>query len=203
MKRTCSKCNIPKDMDDFPKDSSQPLGRGYCCSLCVSERNKKKRRTKKKVYAMPRWNNHPENSPEDYITTVCPLCDIIFFPVKKAHYYCDKCSPIASHIYWALSSNTTGWGSKRKAAKRSVIPTTEMIKIARRFIQSVGCCYCKQQYSDDNPKSFDHIIPRCNGGLTTNDNISICCMRCNRSKGGLSLTDWIKHSRLIAIIDLP
>jgi len=42
------------------------------------------------------------------------------------------------------------------------------------------CQYC----SSKNDLSLDHIIPRCQGGLTTWDNIVVACVKCNLKKAG-------------------
>ena len=181
----------------FPKDSSSPDGRDYSCSFCVNSGARAARRSKRKVYAQPRWDNHPENNPEDYVTANCLLCDTPFFPTKPKNVYCTQCAPTAAHIYWSLSTTGSGWNPKGSTKHRSPISQDEMAKIGRRYIQSVACCYCDRGYDENNPKSFDHIIPKCNGGATTDNNIGICCLQCNRSKGGMSLSDWLTLCRLV------
>lgn len=58
-----------------------------------------------------------------------------------------------------------------------------------------NCVYCGQEFSD-SPKSrkqkpsWEHIVNdiRINGA----DNISLCCMSCNASKGAKLLEDWLQ-----------
>jgi len=56
----------------------------------------------------------------------------------------------------------------------------------RRLVANRGqqCCeYCRTQvqYSADS-FTVDHIIPRSLGGLTTADNLALCCHGCNQHK---------------------
>jgi hypothetical protein len=56
----------------------------------------------------------------------------------------------------------------------------------RRLVVDRGqhCCeYCRTQarYSADS-FTVDHIIPRSLGGLTTADNLALCCHGCNQHK---------------------
>lgn len=45
-----------------------------------------------------------------------------------------------------------------------------------------SCCYCGQRCT---PKelNYDHVVPRCQGGLTTWTNIVASCVPCNEYKG--------------------
>jgi len=44
------------------------------------------------------------------------------------------------------------------------------------------CMYCGKKVGL-NSFSFDHYIPKCQGGRTSWENILICCLRCNSKKG--------------------
>lgn len=53
-----------------------------------------------------------------------------------------------------------------------------------------GLCYiCGLTMSITNPKStayatFDHVIPRIQGGVEAQKNLRLACSRCNHKKGG-------------------
>lgn len=36
----------------------------------------------------------------------------------------------------------------------------------------------------------DHVVPRCQGGRTTPDNLAMACGRCNSAKGGRTPEQW-------------
>lgn len=42
------------------------------------------------------------------------------------------------------------------------------------------CQYCKSQYD----LSLDHVIPRCQGGLSSWENVVVACVKCNLKKAG-------------------
>jgi len=57
------------------------------------------------------------------------------------------------------------------------------------------CVYCGVEFSNDNESrkskpSWEHIV----NDIRINDinNISLCCMSCNASKGAKLLEDWLK-----------
>jgi len=63
--------------------------------------------------------------------------------------------------------------------------------------RDTACVYCGVVFSTGgssrkNKPSWEHIINdiRING----TDNIALCCMSCNASKGGKLLDDWLKSS---------
>lgn len=45
------------------------------------------------------------------------------------------------------------------------------------------CQYCGK-HKPGNELSLDHVVPRCQGGLTTWDNIVVACTDCNAKKAG-------------------
>ncbi|HIA11538.1 MAG TPA: HNH endonuclease [Flavobacteriales bacterium] len=61
--------------------------------------------------------------------------------------------------------------------------------------RDTNCVYCRVEFSEDNESrktkpSWEHIINdiRINGI----DNITLCCMSCNASKGAKLLEDWLE-----------
>ena len=51
--------------------------------------------------------------------------------------------------------------------------------------QNWRCCYCHVRMmgrgTDDDSPTFEHIVPRWNGGNDDLDNIAISCKRCNNA----------------------
>jgi 5-methylcytosine-specific restriction endonuclease McrA len=45
------------------------------------------------------------------------------------------------------------------------------------------CQYCGRKVSRDEA-TYDHVVPRARGGITSWDNVVIACFRCNQKKGG-------------------
>ena len=62
------------------------------------------------------------------------------------------------------------------------------------YVRDHGCCmYCGKKVSLAN-LTFDHVVPRCEGGKSCWDNVVIACSRCNSLKGRRSVD---KFRRLI------
>ena len=50
-----------------------------------------------------------------------------------------------------------------------------------------ACCYCGSMYR----LCADHLIPKMRGGSDASDNLIWACRRCNSSKGGRDLLEWM------------
>ena len=59
----------------------------------------------------------------------------------------------------------------------------ERIKMTTRQV----CSYC----GDRDRLCADHLIPKMRGGLDASDNLILACRRCNSSKGGRDLLEWM------------
>ncbi|MBD3320322.1 MAG: HNH endonuclease [Chitinivibrionales bacterium] len=56
------------------------------------------------------------------------------------------------------------------------------------YIRDNGqCMYCGKKVSLAN-FTFDHVIPKCQGGKSEWNNVVVSCMRCNSRKGGRSVS---------------
>ena len=53
------------------------------------------------------------------------------------------------------------------------------------------CVYCGKKIITRDDLTVDHIIPRIEGGKTTDSNLVICCYSCNQSKGRIDLERYI------------
>lgn len=63
------------------------------------------------------------------------------------------------------------------------------VKFSRRMIHkrdNFSCQYCGKQVPTTE-LTIDHIVPRCQGGLTTWTNCVTCCQTCNSRKAGFTL----------------
>ncbi len=70
-------------------------------------------------------------------------------------------------------------------ALKSYIPTPDRVPFTRMnlFVRDeFKCQYCGRKHSPED-LTFDHVIPRAHGGLTTWDNIVAACVPCNSRKG--------------------
>jgi 5-methylcytosine-specific restriction endonuclease McrA len=53
--------------------------------------------------------------------------------------------------------------------------------------QNWRCCYCGDrmdgQKNDPNAPTFEHVVPKSQGGSNEEDNLVIACQRCNNRRG--------------------
>lgn len=69
---------------------------------------------------------------------------------------------------------------------------TKILPFSRKnvYIRDGGCCmYCGKKVSIHS-FTFDHVIPRCEGGQACWENIVVSCMKCNTEKGRKSLKGY-------------
>lgn len=63
------------------------------------------------------------------------------------------------------------------------------------YARDKGCCqYCNLKVSRAEA-TFDHVIPRAQGGQTKWENVVICCTPCNQKKGGRTPAQAGMHLR--------
>ena len=75
--------------------------------------------------------------------------------------------------------------------KRMVRRTPQRVKFSRQNIfyrDNYTCQYCHNAYPP-HKLTYDHIVPRSQGGKTTWTNIVTACIRCNLRKGSKPLHD--------------
>jgi len=53
------------------------------------------------------------------------------------------------------------------------------------------CFYCSKSINDYS-RTVDHLIPRCDGGILSNDNKVNSCRECNRLKANMHPEEFIK-----------
>jgi len=71
-----------------------------------------------------------------------------------------------------------------------------MAKYELLIKQEGKCYYCKVNLLklSDNSITIDHVIPRINGGVLSNNSV-LACKTCNRLKAFFSETDFMKWMR--------
>ena len=69
----------------------------------------------------------------------------------------------------------------RYAKKQKTTPPLSRINVFAR--DNFQCQYCGTSLKASEA-TFDHVIPRSKGGVTSWTNVVTCCNRCNRLKGG-------------------
>lgn len=79
------------------------------------------------------------------------------------------------------------WGldAEPVAEVRSPIPAA--VREAVRQRDGDRCVYCG---STDGPFHLDHVLAYSRGGESTEDNLVVACIACNRAKGAKTLDEW-------------
>ena len=63
-------------------------------------------------------------------------------------------------------------------------------RVTRMYVlerDNYTCQYCG---NNTGPLEVDHVMPRCRGGLSAEENLVCACFTCNRSKGGRTPEEW-------------
>jgi len=121
------------------------------------------------------------------------VLDVSYRPVSVA--------PWQSAIVWVLDRvaevvceyqdrqiRTPSWSVQMPSVVRFVKPINRKraIKFSRQNVYSRDrgrCQYCSVRISRDD-WTYDHVVPRAQGGRTTWENVVVACTSCNQRKGG-------------------
>lgn len=62
----------------------------------------------------------------------------------------------------------------------------DTVKFSRQniYLRDQGMCQYCGKHLPQKEITYDHIIPKSQGGITCWENVVVCCMHCNRKKGG-------------------
>lgn len=56
-------------------------------------------------------------------------------------------------------------------------------KLARLMARDGDCCHwCRRRFDDENPPTFEHLIPRKYGGTRDDWNLVLSCAACNNTR---------------------
>ena len=58
-----------------------------------------------------------------------------------------------------------------------------------KMTEQQACCYC----GSTDRLCMDHLIPKMRGGADNADNLITACRRCNSSKGGRDMLEWMER----------
>lgn len=69
---------------------------------------------------------------------------------------------------------------------------------------ATSCHYCRADFTDTNPCTRDHIIPKSQGGWANHGNIVFACRLCNQARGAApyhQYLDAVKAAHRLAASD--
>ena len=87
-----------------------------------------------------------------------------------------------------------------KLAKTIIRKTTRVIEqgVSWRVYQRDGykCRYCAKE---GIPMTVDHLVLWEDGGPSIEENLVTACRKCNKVRGSIQYTEWLKHPRYIEL----
>lgn len=69
--------------------------------------------------------------------------------------------------------------------------------LQRLYERHPFCTYCQRSMRRERA-TLDHVVPRCQNGAHTPQNLVLCCCDCNQAKAGRSLVEWVESLMEIA-----
>lgn len=166
--KTCTKCKVPKDEDEFYKDKRKPDGLKSWCKTCHLE-DSRKRESK---YNATRRKYREENKEESRL--------------KKKNYYVKKKDAIlASNKIWTQTKTGRLFSYIRSAKARGI----EWNLTPEQFeeLWQHHCYYCGDKITTigidrkDNSKGYEV------------ENILPCCHVCNIMKRSMTVEEFKNH----------
>ena len=119
---------------------------------------------------------------EEYEEHVCPNCNesvkiLCDGRLLKAYEWCPDCKEVHKQKDWEVR-----WFNHRLRlfSKKDI------------FARDGYRCYiCKEDLGlVSKEATLDHVLPLSRGGLSTFDNMKLCCKNCNNLKGDLLLSEF-------------
>lgn len=122
---------------------------------------------------------HELGSAIHYHASRCKQCGKLTLNVRKISYCSDACRKRHEHI------------RKDKRLKRAKLNGRyETITLERLYKRDKGVCYLcgkhlvlNDDYNRLEAPTIEHVIPICDGGTNTWDNVKLACRNCNNHKG--------------------
>lgn len=189
-KKTCRLCGEEKETSHFTRRSDTSDGRDSRCNKCKSIEKCKRRRNKRTgglVYHM-----YNLSTPGEYIIGQCEICGDNYPQSSHRNTRCKECGKLVKDIHSSLRFRL---GVKATTPQSASVH--DAVEVARKYITSTHCSYCKREYTDDRPRTIDHVFPYHMGGSGSHTNIVICCRECNECKSRLPIPQWIDLCQLI------
>lgn len=122
------------------------------------------------------------------------VLDASYAPVQRADWKDAIAKVVCDHIAEVVEEypdrfiRTPNWTIKMPSVIRLLRPVTRKhaVKFSRSNVYARDngrCQYCGIRVGWDR-FTYDHVIPRAQGGRTEWTNVCVCCVSCNQKKGG-------------------
>jgi len=178
--KRCSKCKQVKPVSKFSKNRSTSDGYKYACKACQA------------AYLEEYYKEHRGE----------------IAAYSKEYYEVNRDEIVAQHKeyeqtaegrevrrkvgrkYRQTAKGREAWrkaGSTRRALKLGAT-VGDVNEAAVYELSGHACIYCGATTN----LSLDHIVPLARGGAHSEENLVVACRRCNSSKGGKPLVQWLQ-----------
>ena len=190
--KTCSKCGVPKALDEFYKQ------RGYWMAHCKSCHNlacKIRQENNPQQYMQYKRNHKKKLKERAEIllpkTKECSRCHEVksFKEFSKSVHatpgiipHCKACDSIASKEWRINNPEKNRLKSKAWAEKFAAAPGEKPLRVP----PGVPCGYCGENMAT----WYDHKVALEVGGTNDPENLIPSCPQCNSSKGELTPEEW-------------
>lgn len=161
--KTCTRCEVDKPLDEFPRNRASKDGFAYRCKICNAELNKQWRQKnpdKARANSYKQSAKLKERDPEYWNRWL------------RNDYAKDSAKYIA-----------------KVNARRARLLQCEGDYTAEQFAELCltygGICLCCE--SADSPLTVDHVVPLSKGGSNNISNIQPLCRSCNSKKGAKTI----------------
>jgi 5-methylcytosine-specific restriction endonuclease McrA len=167
--KRCSKCKLPKPLDEFYKDSRGGQGRMATCKLCHRDVNHSPAATARK--ATPEWRDG-QNVQQ-----------------KRRR----KADPERFRDYSNRRRDQTGTGD---LLFDEWVAVRDAYAVLDAEPGAVRCAYCGRSCFTDRPQHADdrlateHMLPLARGGTHTAANVVPACRKCNAGKYNRTPEEW-------------
>lgn len=172
--KVCSKCLARKPLDDFAGDKNAPDGKFRWCKDCSRANGKK-------------W----------YVANAEKKKQQVKEARKDPEHYKRQ---LESNRQWrARNPDKAREYAKRTHARRRGAPVADLtVDEWKDLLESANhqCVYCGVKFDENNPAQQDHILPVSLGGHHTKNNILPACRKCNRSKGNMTIVNFLRARQL-------
>jgi len=188
MKKVCTVCSEPKDLEEFHKSKTGKHGVIARCKVCkrTQDREYGRKNKEKADVRAKKWYQDNKEKAKERITEW----------QRSDH---GKAMRKANHLK-RCEENPEWWRSKKKRDKTarrcrelnagpldiSSIVYLENYNIKTFTLQGFTCEYCNEFLGDSY--DLEHIVPLSKEGTNKLENLAISCYKCNRGEGGKGST---------------
>lgn len=193
--KKCKKCNKLFQLKNFPINRARKDGRKPLCKKCDNTFHALERRKRGSIF---KSKNNVMDSNTYYKTQNCEVCESSYEMIRESHKRCKQCTKLVRNIHQRLGDRK----SKKIKISTKNSRVALAVTIAKLFLNTNNCYYCKSKFTKNNFKQLEHINPINLGGQHLIDNIAICCKQCNRSKNRLNLNKWLFICNAVSKLDI-